>query len=59
MHHDETNENDRNLRCTKCDREAVAVDERAGMLCARHATIFITLPKLGSTDTTPLAATGS
>ena len=45
--------------CDKCERTAVVLDAYERPLCARHATIFMTVERLDRTDEPALAATGS
>jgi hypothetical protein len=33
-------------RCTRCDRDALTIDDAGSALCARHATIFLTVARI-------------
>ncbi len=34
------------LRCMRCDRDALTVNDAGSALCARHATIFLTVARI-------------
>lgn len=35
-------------RCVRCDKDALTVDDAGMALCARHATIFLTVARMAA-----------